>query len=235
MKGSICIIEDEKELAELIAMYLDSEGLSNVICPDAETALSSVQKNDFDLLVLDINLPGMDGFEFLQELRRTSWVPVMIVSARESDADQVLGLGLGADEFVTKPFSPKVLTAKIKAMLRRKQKDSLRKTGLYCFSPYILDKDAGILKRNGRRMHLSVKEFDILAFLVENPGKAFSSDQLFSELWENEYGDLTAVGVYIQRVRKKIEPDPGNPEFIQTVHGRGYLFNPEKLDHKEGV
>jgi len=168
----------------------------------------------------------MDGFEFLQLLRAESSVPVIIVSAREADEDIVMGLGIGADEFVTKPFAPRVLVARIRALLRR-----IRTAGLdsITFGPYALDAEGYTLTREGQRVLLSTKEFEVLRHLIRHPGKAMTADEIYSGVWGMVYGDLTAVAVYIRRIRQKIEEDPKNPLYIQTIHGYGYRFNPEML------
>ena len=189
-----------------------------------------MKKEAYDLITLDINLPGMDGFEFLQNLRHLSDIPVLILSAREGDEDIVLGLGLGADEFVNKPFAPKVLVARIRALLRRFRSDQDHSSiQTIVFDPFVLSPEGYHLEKNGERIILSTKEFEVLRFLVQNPGTAFSPDDIYQAVWGQEFGDISTVGVYIQRIRKKIENDPSNPEYILTIHGRGYLFDERKL------
>ena len=232
MKGSVLIIEDEPDLAELIQMYLEKEGISATICLSAEAALETLENQRFELITLDINLPGMDGFEFLQSYRKDEDTPVIIVSARQADEDIIMGLGIGADEFVTKPFSPKVLAARVRAILRRsKQTGKTRK--IIAFECYHVDIEGFILWRHmgedKERIPLSIREFEVLAFLLENAGSAFKPDVLYEHVWGNAYGDVTTVAVYIQRLRKKLEPDPHNPLYIQTIHGKGYRFNPEVI------
>ena len=228
MKGNVLIIEDEPDLARLIRMYLEDDGISTRICADAEEALKEVQRGNYDLVTLDINLPGMDGFEFLQQFRREKDIPVIIVSARQSDEDVILGLGIGADEFVTKPFSPKVLTARVRALLRRMRSAGSGKDSIL-FGPFRLDPEAFILWQGKTRVPLSLKEFEILYYLAGSAGKALKPDTIFENVWGNQYGDTTAVAVYIQRIRKKIERDHRNPEYIQTAHGMGYRFNPDTI------
>ena len=228
MQASILIIEDVREMADLIRLYLIKEGMGCTIAESAEAGLSAFAADRFDLVVLDINLPGIDGFEFLQRIRKTSSVPVMIVSARDTDEDMILGLGIGADEFVTKPFSPKVLVARVRAMLRRAS-DLKASPNAVKFGDFVLDIDGYLLKRGGEKIPLSTKEFEVLTFLVTHPGRAMTPDTIYSEVWRNQYGDITAVAVYIQRLRKKIEADPSSPVFIETVHGMGYRFNAEAI------
>lgn len=226
MNARVLIIEDEVELAELIQLYLNGEGIESTACTSAEDGLVELSRADFDLVVLDVNLPGMDGFEFLAQIRRTKDVPVIIVSAREADEDIVLGLGVGADEFVTKPFAPKVLVARIRALLRRARGASKQSIA---FGPYELDPDGYVVTRDGARVPLSSREFEVLRHLALNPGRAMSPDEIYRDVWNNEYGDTTSVAVYVRRIRQKIEDDPRNPEYVQTIHGSGYRFNAERL------
>lgn len=228
MKARILVIEDVKEMSDLIRLYLEKEGMETAACETGEEGLAAFAAGSFDLVVLDINLPGIDGFEFLQRLRRTSAVPVMIVSARDTDEDMILGLGIGADEFVTKPFSPRVLIARVRAMLRR-QSDLRAGENCIRFGEYSLDLDGYLLKRGTEKVPLSTREFEVLACLATHPGKAMNPETIYSEVWKNRYGDVTAVGVYIQRLRRKIEAEPSNPVLIETVHGMGYRFNPEAM------
>ena len=231
MQGNILIIEDIKELSDLVALYLNREGFEVRAAESAEKGFSVMEEWKPELIILDINLPGMDGFEFLQKLRQSKAVltrdtPVLIVSARDSDEDQISGLGIGADEYITKPFSPKVLVARVRAMFRRfRDFNEKSQENLFRFGPYVLDYDSFLLKKNGRKVHLSAKEFGCLSLLTEQCGKPLDVETIYSGVWKNSYGDLTTVAVYIQRLRKKIEEDPANPLYIETVHGMGYRFN----------
>ncbi len=227
MNAKVLIIEDEKELGELVQLFLEKDGISSVLCSTAEEGLELLNGSSFDLIILDINLPGMDGFEFLQIFRRRSTTGVLILSAREADEDVVLGLGLGADEFVTKPFAPKVLVARVRALLRR-MKSSGESSQRISFGNFVLHPEGYALFKDGERIVLSTKEFDVLRFLVMNPQRVFTSSEIYSAVWNQAYGDITSVAVYIQRLRKKIEKDPSNPEYILTIHGKGYLFDRER-------
>ena len=190
-----------------------------------EDALVYLKDNTPDLILLDINLPGMDGFEFLNIYHKQSDCPVLIVSARDSDEDIIMALGYGADEFVTKPFSPKVLMARIRALLRRKQSESSGSSkNIIQFGPYTLNTESCLLKKGDERIHLSAKEFDILLYLINSKGKTSTPEEIYRKVWGSEFGDLTAVAVYVQRLRKKLESDPAVPHFIETVHGMGYRF-----------
>ncbi|MDR1900014.1 MAG: response regulator transcription factor [Treponema sp.] len=226
MQGKILIIEDVKELADLIGLYLTREGFEIRAANSAEEGFALMEDWKPELIILDINLPGMDGFEFLQKFRAASSVPVLIVSARSSDEDLISGLGGGADEFVTKPFSPKVLVARVRALFRRVRDYEENWQGrVFRFGPFVLDYEACTLKKGEKRLPLSNKEYGCLAYLTEHPGKPLSPETIYAGVWNNPYGDLTTVAVYIQRLRKKIEDDPANPVYIETVFGMGYRFN----------
>ncbi len=227
MKANVLIIEDDREIGELIGMYLEKEGITFELCTTAEEGFLILEAGSFDLLVLDINLPGMDGFEALRELRKKKNIPVVIVSARDTDEDLILGLGLGADDFVTKPFSPKVLAARVRAHLRRFY-DS-RNTSLMRFGDFTLDAEGALLKKNGKRVSIPPKELELLFLLVQNPGVTMTPEEIFRKVWGYEYGDVTTVAVHIQRLRRKIEKDPASPKFIETIRGFGYRFTPHTL------
>ncbi len=229
MKASVVIIEDIKEMSDLIQLYVKREGMDTAVFDNAEDALVYLKDNTPDLILLDINLPGMDGFEFLNIYHKQSDCPVLIVSARDSDEDIIMALGYGADEFVTKPFSPKVLMARIRALLRRKQSGSsgLSKS-IIQFGPYTLNTESCLLKKGDERIHLSAKEFDILLYLINSKGKTSTPEEIYRKVWGSEFGDLTAVAVYVQRLRKKLESDHTVPHFIETVHGMGYRFVAEE-------
>lgn len=226
MKAKVLIVEDVRELSDLVSLYLTKEGMETRAVESAEAALDLLMDWSPDLIVLDINLPGMDGFEFLHRFRREHSCPVLIVSARDADEDIITGLGYGADEFVTKPFSPRVLVARVRALLRRTSSEEPRNApaSTLRFGPYELDYDACIVKKEDQRVHLSVKEYGVLAFLAANEGRPQSPEDIYAAVWKNAYGDLTAVAVYVQRLRRKLETDPANPLFIETVHGMGYRF-----------
>ncbi|MBR5017161.1 MAG: response regulator transcription factor [Spirochaetia bacterium] len=229
MKASVVIIEDIKEMSDLIQLYVRREGMDTAVFDNAEAALEYLKTATPDLILLDINLPGMDGFEFLNIYHKQSDCPVLIVSARDSDEDIIMALGYGADEFVTKPFSPKVLMARIRALLRRKQNGvSSSSKNIIQFGPYTLNTESCLLKKGDERIHLSAKEFDILLYLINSKGKTSTPEEIYRKVWGSEFGDLTAVAVYVQRLRKKLEADPAAPHFIETVHGMGYRFVPDE-------
>ena len=219
------VIEDIKEMADLVALYLSREGFEVRAAESGEDGFAVIEEWEPELVILDINLPGMDGFEFLREFRRSSNAPVLIVSARDSDEDQISGLGIGADEYIAKPFSPRVLAARVRALFRRSRDFERSQENLFRFGPFVLDYDSCVLKENGERVPLSAKEYGCLAWLTEHSGKPMDVETIYSGVWKNSYGDLTTVAVYIQRLRRKIEEDPADPVYIETVHGMGYRFN----------
>ncbi len=230
MKANVLVVEDVQELADLVVLYLEKEGLDTRHAQSAEAALELLKSWKPDLVVLDINLPGMDGFEFLSLFRKKDSCPVLIVSARTEDEDVITGLGFGADEYVTKPFSPRVLSARVRALLRRAQEgshgpargDDAEET--VRFGPFTLSMFSCVLRRGTERVPLSAKEFEVLSFLARNPGRPHTPEQIYDAVWKNAYGDLTTVAVYVQRLRKKIEEDPSAPRYIETVFGMGYRF-----------
>ena len=231
MNSKILIIEDGKEMSDVISLYLNKEGMDTMQCESAEDALALLESYSPDLVVLDLNLPGIDGFEFLKQFRNHFSVPVIIVSARDADEDIISGLGSGADEFITKPFSPKVLVARIKAIMRRTQETAAPAGSTFSFGDYLLDYNSFTLKRivpgspRPERVPLSTKEYEVLVCLIEHIETPMTPEQIYAEVWKIEFGDLSAVAVYVQRLRKTIEKDPSDPQFLKTVFGRGYCFS----------
>jgi two-component system response regulator RegX3 len=229
MQGNILIIEDVKELADLVSFYLNKEGFEVRVVERAEDGFSIMRSWPPDMIILDINLPGMDGFEFLQKFRHSNNALVLIISARDSDEDLITGLGGGADEYITKPFSPRVLAARVRAHFRRiRDFEEKKERRLFHFGPFVLDYDTCILKKGDKEVPLSAKEYGCLACLSEQPGKPLTPETIYGKVWKNNYGDLTTVAVHIQRLRKKIEEDPANPVYIETIHGMGYRLNGEE-------
>lgn len=221
VKERIAIVEDVAEMAELMRLYLEDAGWDPVVYESAEQALENLGDRSPSLVILDLNLPGMNGFSFLDHFRRTHQAPVLIVSARSADEDIIMGLGYGADEFMSKPFSPRVLVARVRALLRRAQGLS-DGSPTVSFGPYVFDPDACLLKKNGDRISLSNKEFGVLSYLIAQDGRPSGPEEIYRSVWKTEYGDMTAVAVYIQRLRRKIEEDPSLPTLIQTIPGQGY-------------
>lgn len=234
----VLIVEDDREIAELVSAYLEREQITADIVGSAEEAILECSARAPDLLLLDLGLPGADGLDLLRQFRKGSTAPVIIVSARESDEDKVVGLGLGADDFVSKPFSPKVLAARVKAQLRRasygdgsgdapRPGDIAHRDGApgrLGFGPYVLDFEGKLLERGGERVPLSRREFELLSFLALNEGKTYGPQELYKAVWGLEHGDLSTVAVHVQRIRRKIEAEGSSPKWLVTVPGAGYRF-----------
>ncbi len=229
----IYIIEDEESISKLIQLYLSKEGMEAKPFYNAEDALKDLKNGHKpNLIILDLNLPGMSGFEFLEKIQKLfeKDIPsVMILSARDTDEDIIKGLGYGADEFVTKPFSPGVLMARVKANLRRQSFFLEKMESFIQFGPYTLLLGSCVLKKNGQKVSLSSKEYEVLEFLVKNAGKVIAPETIYQNVWKVEYGDVTAVAVYIQRLRKKIEDNPAECKYIKTEFGNGYVFSNEYI------
>ena len=224
----ILIIEDELSLAELEKDYLEIAGYSVEIETNGEKGLKRALHDEFDLFILDIMLPGKDGFEICKTIREKKDVPIIIVSAKIEDIDKVRGLGLGADDYLTKPFSTNELVARVKAHLSRydrligvaaEKNEEIEIRGLK------IDKTARRVCVDGEEKTFTSKEFDLLAFLAEHPNHVFSKDELFREIWGMEsIGDVATVTVHIKKIREKIEKDTSDPEYIETIWGVGYRF-----------
>ena len=233
---SIFVIEDEESISKLIELYLTKEEMEATTFFNAEDALKELKDGKKpNLIILDLNLPGMSGFDFLEELQKfyNSELPsVMILSARDTDEDIIKGLGYGADEFVTKPFSPGVLMARVKANLRRQSFFQERMESYIQFGPYTLLLGSCVLKKNGKKVSLSTKEYEVLEYLVKHAGQIISPEKIYQNVWKVEYGDITAVAVYIQRLRKKIEDNPSDCKYIKTEFGNGYIFSKEYVTRK---
>jgi DNA-binding response OmpR family regulator len=228
MPDSILIVEDDISIAELIRDYLEINGMKADMAHTGKTGLAKALERGYDLVLLDLMLPETDGFEVLKRIREVKDTPVLLVSARREDIDKIRGLGLGADDYVTKPSAPVSCVARVKAHLARfrrltgktvSREVTIRVRGME------IDPDARTVKVDGRHADLTSKEFDILLFLARNPNKVFSKDQLFDRIWGLEsLGDTNTVTVHIGKIREKTETDPKNPRYIETVWGAGYLF-----------
>lgn len=238
MTGTILIVEDDEDISNLINAYMTREGFTTRIATSGDDAVVSFDEETWDLVLLDINLPNMDGFEVLREIRSKSSVPVIIISARQEEMDAVFGLGAGADEYVTKPFSPRVLVARARALLRRTGKDmdpgrDLQNGGSQ-ESVYIegieVDLETARVYRDGVEVQLTPLEFKVLRYLFDCAGRPATPEQIYRAVWDNNYGDVSSVAVHIQRLRRKLEQDPSKPRIITTRHGYGYALN---VDVKE--
>ena len=227
MKNRILVIEDVPEMAQLVSMYMINAGFECDSFETAEAALEKLQEGYLpDLILLDLNLPGMSGLDFLKKFRENykATIPVIIVSARDADEDIIQGLGYGADEFVTKPFSPRVLVARVQAKLNRLTATEASVEETIDFGPYTLYCNSCVLKKGSEKIPLSTKEYEVLEFLVRHAGEPLSPEMIYNSVWKTQYGDITAVAVYIQRLRKKIEDDPSHPVYLTTMFGMGYKF-----------
>lgn len=223
----IYIIEDEESISKLISLYLTKASMDPICFTTAETALDNLERDKLpDLVILDLNLPEMSGFDFLKTFRQKydNTIPVVIVSARDGDEDIITGLDHGADEFVTKPFSPSVLVARVQANLRRLTNTSAKAEESITFGDYTLLLNSCVLKKGANKIPLSTKEYKVLEFLAKHPGEVLSPEKIYDEVWRVQFGDITAVAVYIQRLRKKIEKDINTTEYIKTEFGKGYIF-----------
>jgi len=227
-KKKILIIEDEVSIAELERDYFEINGFDVDIEKRGDVGLKKAKDMKYDLIVLDIMLPGLDGFEILKQLRNTSDIPVLMVSAKKEDIDKIRGLGLGADDYITKPFSPGELVARVKAHISRyerlignneQRQEEIKIRGL------MIDKTSRKVYVNSKEVMLTTKEFDLLVFLASNPNRVFSKEELFDKIWDmDSIGDIATVTVHIRKIREKIELDPSNPQYIETVWGAGYRF-----------
>ncbi|MFL0266580.1 response regulator transcription factor [Candidatus Clostridium radicumherbarum] len=224
----ILIIEDERSIAELERDYLEIDGFQVDIEEDGEKGLNRGKNGDYDLIILDLMLPRMDGFEICKQIRLEKDIPILMVSAKKEDIDKIRGLGLGADDYITKPFSPSELVARVKAHLSRyerlmgktdNKKEEIRIRGLF------IDKASRRVYINNKEVTLTAKEFDLLTLLAMNPNRVFSKEELFERIWDlDSIGDIATVTVHIRKLREKIEADPSNPQYVETLWGAGYRF-----------
>lgn len=221
----ILIVEDELDLANIIKDYLEKELYEVEICTEGDKAIEIFDKFKPSLVILDLMLPGMNGYEICQNIRIKSTIPILILSAKIDEFDKVKGLNLGADDYITKPFRPRELLARVNAQLRRSQvfnKDNLEIIDIENIRVYTKEYK---VEKNGRDLDLSRNEFELLVFLSKNPKQVFSREQLYERIWGfDSYGDLNTVTVTINRLRQKIEDNPKNPKYILTVWGVGYKF-----------
>lgn len=220
----ILVVEDEESLSEAIAFLLSKEGFEVEIAANGPSAIEKFDLNGADLILLDLMLPGLSGTEVCRQIRSKSAVPIIMLTAKDSEIDKVVGLELGADDYVTKPYSSRELIARIRAVLRRgEMSDSSVEVGVLTVGPVRLDIDRHIITVNGLPISLPLKEFELLEFLMRNAGRVLTRIQLIDRVWGSDYvGDTKTLDVHIKRLRAKIEKDPANPEYIQTVRGMGY-------------
>lgn len=227
----ILLVDDEVSIVEFVQINLDRAGYQVIPAYDGHEAIQLAKQERPSLVILDIMLPGLDGFEVLREIRRFSNVPVIMLTAKGEDIDKILGLELGADDYLTKPFNPRELTARVKAILRRvdKQNDEKEEAGRITAGDLDIDLNKREVSVRGDGVELTPKEFDLLEFLSSNPGKVFSREALLRELWGYDYyGDSKTVDVHVRRLREKIEEEPSKPKYILTVWGVGYKFGEQR-------
>jgi len=227
----ILIIEDQQSIAELERDYLEIDGFQVDIKNNGQDGLIQALRNNYDLILLDLMLPDMDGFSICKKIRREKNIPILIISAKGGDIDKIRGLGLGADDYISKPFSPSELVARVKAHLSRferltSQTDKSTLNNEIHIKDLIINQTARQIYLNGEKITLTTKEFDILNFLASNPNIVFSKDTIYDRIWGNDsYGDITTIAVHIKKIRDKIEKDPNSPHYIETLWGSGYRFN----------
>jgi DNA-binding response OmpR family regulator len=218
----ILAVEDDERIRTAVKLALEDEGWTVVEAANGEDALTAFQQQPADVVLIDIMLPGIDGFEVCRSIRRTSDVPIVMVTARDDTHDVVAGLEAGADDYLTKPFAPKELSARIRALLRRARTSEVSSPHLR-FGDLEIVPEEGVVRRNGRDVHLTKTEFRVLVELAQSPGRVFSREVLLERIWEHGYfGDGRLVDVHVRRLRTKIEADPANPRHVVTVRGLGY-------------
>lgn len=226
--NKILIIEDEEAIAELEKDYLELSGFSVELEKDGEAGLHRALSEDFDLFILDVMLPGIDGFEICQEIRKEKNAPILMVSARKEDIDKIRGLGLGADDYITKPFSPGELVARVKAHLSRYDRivESLMPdNSIIKIRGLKIDTASREVWVNGESKNLTAREYDLLEFFMRHPNQVYSKEDIFKELWNMDaIGDIATVTVHVKKLREKIEVDPAKPQYVETVWGMGYRF-----------
>ncbi|MBR1757836.1 MAG: response regulator transcription factor [Lachnospiraceae bacterium] len=229
MSYKVLIVEDEPSIAELEKDYLELSQIDADIAADGTTGLANALAGDYQLIILDLMLPGMDGFDVLKEIREKKNIPILLVSAKKEEVDKIQGLGLGADDYITKPFSPSELVARVKAHLARYERlvgaaapanEVVEIRGLK------IDKTARRVWINGVEKTFTTKEFDLLLFLATHPNRVFTKTELFEEIWDMQAigGDTATVTVHIKKIREKIEYDSSKPQYIETIWGVGYRF-----------
>ncbi len=225
-RGSVLVVDDERTITEVVSRYLERAGYETRVAGDGPRALELAGADRPDLVVLDLMLPGMDGLEVMRRLREGDGVSVILLTAKGEATDRVIGLRLGADDYVVKPFSPAELVARVDAVLRRVDTSAEPEEPI-AFDGLELDPVARRVTVRGEEAELTVREYELLLHLVRHPGQAFSRDQLMDSVWQYSfYSDTSTVTVHVRRLRAKIEEDPSNPRWLQTVWGVGYRFQP---------
>ena len=226
----ILIVDDEKPIVDILKFNLQKEGFDTIEAYDGQTGLQLALEKNPDLILLDVMLPEMDGFTVCKEIRVKSQVPIILLTTREEEVDKVLGLELGADDYITKPYSVRELFARIKANLRRTKKAVSPGTdengSVITYGRLSIDTERFEVKKDGKPVDITVREFELLKYLASQPDKIFSRENLLENVWKYEYyGDLRTVDVTVRRLREKLEDNPGDPDFVVTKRGIGYYFN----------
>lgn len=220
----ILVVEDEDSFSDALSFLLGKEGFDVVVAADGVSALEIFNREGADLVLLDLMLPGLSGTEVCRQLRLKSSVPIIMLTAKDTEVDKVVGLELGADDYVTKPYSSRELIARIRAVLRRRQEPE-QAMGLLAVGPVRMDIERHVVSVNNVQVSLPLKEFELLEFLMRNAGRVLTRTQLIDRVWGSDYvGDTKTLDVHIKRLRSKIERDPADPEYILTVRGLGYKF-----------
>ena len=226
--NKVLIVEDEDAIAEIERDYLELSGFDVTLASDGKEGLDIALKEDFDIIILDIMLPGIDGFDICKEIRKEKDIPIIMVSAKKEDIDKIRGLGIGADDYMTKPFSPSELVARVKAHLARYERlltNNKPENEIIEIRGIKIDKTARRVFVNGEEKSFTTKEFDLLTFLAEHPNHVYAKEELFREIWDmDSIGDIATVTVHIKKIREKIEADTSNPQYIETIWGVGYRF-----------
>lgn len=224
--GTVLVVDDEPMVREVVSRYVGREGFLVVEADDGPSALEAIAKHHPDLVLLDVMLPGLSGLEVLRTVRSSSAVPIILLTALGDETDRVLGLELGADDYVVKPFSPREVTARVRSVLRR-SRPALPSEPI-SFGDITIDFDARVVTRSGDAIELTRREHDLLAHFVRSPGEALTRNDLLQAVWgsSSEWQDPSTVTVHVRRLRKKLEPDPTNPSHLLTVFGVGYRFEP---------
>lgn len=222
---TILVVDDEERITDFVKWYLEAEGYGVEVAHDGLEALTRLEAQEFDLMVLDLMLPRLDGLEVCRRVRKRSMLPILMLTAKDAEADRILGFELGADDYLTKPFSPRELVLRVNAILRRIARPSPTEAGeVLQFGDLVIDVTRHEVTIQGRAIALTAMEFQLLKLMASHPGRVFTREELISRLWESHYGELRIVDVHICNLREKIEPNPSQPAFILTVWGVGYKF-----------
>ncbi|HET9842693.1 MAG TPA: response regulator transcription factor [Nocardioides sp.] len=229
----VLVVEDEESYADALSYVLRKEGYDVALAATGPDALAQFDRDGADIVLLDLMLPGLPGTEVIRRIRATSGVPVIMVSAKDDEVDKVVGLELGADDYVTKPYSPRELVARIRAVLRRgSEADTVVEASILEAGPVRMDVDRHVVTVDGSEQRLPLKEFELLELFLRNPGRVLTRGQLIDRVWGSDYvGDTKTLDVHVKRLRAKLEPDPSAPQYLTTVRGLGYKLELGPGDH----